>query len=131
MFKRFLKALGFVHDQEQALALPSEQKKRKAATQEQPKDIVTTKTGVFKVENTIDSVQWSRVQNSKDAAKVNTLSSVDIEQLAARGIEKDLVRAAEMKRIWATGATANECSKAANIGLRTAQKYWASFNKSK
>jgi len=128
ILNKIIKALGFVHDQKQALALPSEKRKAAPKLEALPDNIVTTKTGVFKVTTSEDSASWERVQSKKEAS-IEELTASDLQGLQDRKLNKDLIRAANFKRVWCRNISAAEATKITGLSIRTMEKYWAIFNK--
>lgn len=128
MFHKLLKALGLVWDGE-GLRLPKQNTVRHQP-KTLPDNVITTKTGVFAVEDTEDSRAWQRVQNDIQAT-TDQLTQNDIKELDKRGVAGDLVKASEFKRVWQSNISALDGAKFLNCSHRTAQKYWAAFNASK
>jgi hypothetical protein len=119
---------GLKHRKEEALQLPSAAKAKKKPVEVLPDNIVTTKTGIFKVQASEDSTSWERVQDKKQAS-VESLTPKDLQGLQDKKLNKDLVRAANFKRIWCSKISAKEASKVSGLSVRTMEKYWSIFNK--
>lgn len=125
LIDKILTAVGLKHDISSVISIDLKKRRRiKITPHRLPENIIETKTGIFEVQNTADSVQWKRVQTEKETIPEG-LTDKDIAELEKRNIAQDLIKAAELKRIWKAGAPA---SAAIGVKLRTAQKYWASFN---
>lgn len=131
----------FSHDPAQNIAIP-EKKRPKATAHEIPDNLSISKTGIFEVEHTDDSVQWKRAQSKKTASgeRDATLLDLEVQELILR-LHKgdptrfDIVKAAEIKRLWASSKTITvrdvvEVLKDAGRGFgeRTVQNYFSVFN---
>lgn len=107
-----------------------------------PDNLSVSKTGIFEVERTEDSVQWKRAQSKKTITGERNAALLDIEvqELILRlhkgdATRFDIVKAAEIKRLWASSSNITvrdvvQVLKDAGRGFgeRTIQTYFTVFN---
>lgn len=128
IIKKMLAAFGLAHEKSEALTLPQDKPKKKATkTDAMPDNIQLTKTGLFKVTRGDDGAEWERVKDKKEAS-LDGLTPDEIQLLKDRNLSKDLVRAAEFKRVWSSKISAKDACKITGMGQRTMEKYWSVFN---
>lgn len=123
-------ALGIRHDEQQAIELPTKDRPKQQPKAELPDDVVATKTGLQKRKFEADGATWEPVRDAKQARAKHELTERDLAGISERGL--DVVKAAHLKQLWASGASCGDVEKAMKgqrgYSKRTIADYWSVFN---